>query len=275
MVYYFTSDVLSDLGATDDEDFDILEAALALASLDHPGVVLESYRAHLDQLVEDCGTLGATARDADTQAAVLSSIIAIRYGYTGDSQTYDDAANANLIEVIDRRLGLPVALGIIYIGVARRLGWEICGLNVPAHFLVSVGRDMQAVVVDPFDDGRLLDPDKLPERLTGLGVSSDQLDLVSLPVLPDRAVLVRLLNNLSTRAELSGDLPRALELHQRMTSLAPCYTGLWWERARLEQVLGQLSAARASLTNMLETTRDAELEKRIRLAQVVLARSLN
>lgn len=275
MVYYFTSDVLSDLGATDDEDFDILEAALVLASLDHPAVPTESYHAHLDQLVEDCGTLGASARDADTMAAVLSSIIANRYGYTGDSQTYDDSANANLIEVIDRRLGLPVALGILYIGVARRLGWDVFGLNVPAHFLISVGSEQQAVLLDPFDDGRLLDAGKLPDRLTSLGLSSEHLDLARLPILPDRAVLVRLLNNLSTRAELGGDLTRALLLHERMTSLAPAYTGLWWERARLEQTLGKRGAARTSLANMLETTRDAELEKRIRLAQMVLASSLH
>ncbi len=66
---------------------------------------------------------------------------------------------------------------------------------------------------------------------------------------------------------------RALTLHERMTLIAPGFTGLWWERARLEQLTGQLAAARASLGAMLETTRDASVRGRIHAALTALART--
>ncbi len=71
------------------------------------------------------------------------------------------------------------------------------------------------------------------------------------------------------------ELARALVLHERMTTIAPSFTGLWWERARLEQLMGQVHAARGSLSAMLETTRDATLRTRIRAALDALARSIN
>ena len=88
-------------------------------------------------------------------------------------------------------------------------------------------------------------------------------------------MLVRLLSNQAARARRAGDLDRALTLHERMTSFAPSFTGLWWERARLEQLLGHARTARASLGAMLETTRDPALRSRIRAALDALARSIN
>jgi predicted TPR repeat methyltransferase len=83
------------------------------------------------------------------------------------------------------------------------------------------------------------------------------------PTMPNRAVLVRLLLNQATRAEQSGKGRRALELYARMTVMAPAYGHAWWERARLELVDGETSAARQSLSAMLEITREPELRRRV------------
>jgi hypothetical protein len=81
--------------------------------------------------------------------------------------------------------------------------------------------------------------------------------------MPNRAVLVRLLQNQASRAELSGKGRRALELYVRMTTTAPAYPHAWWERARLELVDHEIAAARASLGAMLEITRNPELRRRV------------
>ncbi len=72
----------------------------------------------------------------------------------------------------------------------------------------------------------------------------------------NRQLLIRLITNQASRARSGGDTARALRLYERMTLIAPRLTSLWWERARLEQVLGHNQAARASLTAMLETTHE-------------------
>ena len=85
--------------------------------------------------------MGHSARDnigAEAKAAALTAVIAGAEGYCGDDETYDDLQNANLISVIDRRRGLPVALGIIYLQVARAQGWQATGLAFPGHFLISI-----------------------------------------------------------------------------------------------------------------------------------------
>jgi len=81
--------------------------------------------------------------------------------------------------------------------------------------------------------------------------------------MPNRAVLVRLLQNQASRAEQAGRGRRALELYVRMTTMAPDYPHAWWERARLELVDENISPARSSLGAMLEITRDAELRRRL------------
>jgi regulator of sirC expression with transglutaminase-like and TPR domain len=263
------------LGVLDDDDLDIIEAALALGKADKPGTDLTRYRDHVDDLAGQCMMLAPPGANAKARAEALAAVIGDRAGYQGDRQAYDDPANANLLDVIDRKKGLPVALSILYLGIASRLGWEAKGLNVPAHFLIRVGTPEAGVLQDPFDGGTLISPGDLPKRLKGLGLKPEQMTPESFAPLPDRAVLIRLLNNLAARAEHADDMARALVLHQRMTAVAPNYTGLWWERARLEQASGHLSAARASLTHMLETTRDPDLTRRIHQALEGLARSLN
>ena len=70
-----------------------------------------------------------------------AEIVARSYGYRGDTESYDDLQNADLVRVIERRKGLPVALSILYLALARQQGWAAEGLAFPAHFLIRVGID--------------------------------------------------------------------------------------------------------------------------------------
>lgn len=88
----------------------------------------------------------------------------------------------------------------------------------------------------------------------------------------NRGVLVRLLTNQASRAEAAGDTARALTLYERMSTVAPEYTHLWWERARLQLIEGDVPGARASLSAMLETTRDPALRDHVSAALDALAR---
>lgn len=269
------SEAIQQLGLLEDEAIPLDEAALLLATLDHPHVNVDTY---LDQIAEMAAQLlarGPRAVAARERADLLAGLIHKQFGYRGDSNDYDNPANADLVAVIDRRRGLPVALSILYVAVARRVGWPAEPLNMPGHVLVRLGREPDAVIVDPFDGGTILDGDGLLSLVARVVGSHATVEPEHLAPLGNRAVLVRLLSNQAARARRAGDLERALVLHERMTSFAPSFTGLWWERARLEQLLGRVRTARASLGAMLETTRDPALRSRIRAALDALARSIN
>jgi regulator of sirC expression with transglutaminase-like and TPR domain len=264
-------DTLAELAAVDDAELDLLEAALLLGALDHPGVRLVPYRAHLDQIADETALIAQNSDAPVTQAEALSQCIAFDHGYAGDREAYDDPANANLIDMIDRRKGLPVTLSVLYLGIARRLEWSAAGINHPGHFLLRIGDDKNHVIQDPFTDGRLI---PLGHTIAGFDTSDvPQIDVSN--ILSDRGVLVRLLNNVAARAEKSGDLDRALVMHGRMTGIAPHFTLLWWERAKLEKRMGHLTAARSSLISLLETTRDADMISKARGQLDSLTRSVN
>lgn len=264
---------LARLGLVDDEAIDLADAALLLAAADHGDADVEAARVRLTgmalRLQRDAA--GLTAPRA--RARALATLIAESEAITGDAADYDNPANADFLRLFDRKLGLPVTLSILYVALARRVGWTADPLGLPGHVLVRVGHDPVAQLVDPYDGGRLLGDHGLQVVLRRVLGTAATLDAEHLTPLSNRATLVRLVSNQATRARRSGDVARAALLHERMTLIAPGFTGLWWERARLEQLLGQVSAARASLGAMLETTRDLAIRGRIRAALAALARS--
>ncbi|WP_375382640.1 transglutaminase family protein [uncultured Sphingomonas sp.] len=255
-------DDLTRLGLIDDEEIVLDEAALALAMLDHTDADPAPYLALIEGIAIRLEAVGGEAAQADAHADALSAVLADEFGFLGDRDTYDDPASADLIRVLDRRRGLPVSLSILYVAAARRLGWIANVLDMPGHVLVLVGADAAPVIVDPFRGGVRVGRDQLVALLRASGAGP--VSAVShVGAMPNRAVLVRLLLNQAIRAEAAGKGRRALELYGRMTSVSPDYGHGWWECARLHLVDGDLPAARASLSAMLETTREPDLRRRV------------
>ncbi len=262
---------ITDLGLMEDEAIKLEEAALRLAALDHPGTDTTALHSMLDDLAAEIAVAGGATKSARERAGVLKAILFDSRGFTGDAETYDDPSNADLIAVLERRRGLPVTLSILYVALARRIGWEAEVLNTPGHVLTRVGSAVSPIVIDPFHDGRTLDPPALAGLLKQVLGPDARVVAEHLMPMENRAVLVRLLTNQAVRALQAGDAKRALILYERMTTVAPGYAHLWWELARLQQQLGRTSAARASLSAMLEMTRDPTLRGHISAALDALA----
>ena len=256
------AEFLQRLGESGDGPHDLATAALMLSALERPEKKLPSLRAHLAELVEAVRTESHFARDAETAATALSSVIAGRYGYEGEREHYDDPQNADLMSVLERRRGLPVALGILYIHAARACGIEACGLLSPGHFLLRIAVRGSEALIDPFNGGALVERE--PVSAPGFGGahfvhepgSGDALD----PLTPvsDTDVLLRLQNNIKTRALKGRETARGIEILKRMTLIAPKRNILWLELAYLHESLGALSAARVAYENCLKLSRPGE-----------------
>jgi regulator of sirC expression with transglutaminase-like and TPR domain len=260
------------LGLVDEEEIVLDEAALALAVLDHADVDDGPYRDLLNAISERLSALANDAVGVPEQAKLLAQVLGGEFGFTGDSDTYDDPANADLIRVIDRRRGLPVSLSILYVAAARKVGWIANVLDLPGHVLVLLGDEPVPVIVDPFRGGQSVDSDELAALVQAM--NPGRVAAVShVTTMPNRNVLIRLLLNQATRAEATGKGRRALTLYRRMTVVAPAYAHAWWERARLELIDEDVPTARASLTAMLEITREPDLRARISDVLASLPRS--
>lgn len=264
-------ETISYIGLLADEEIELDTAALALSALDHEGADLKPYIERLREISEEVLAEKARASDEELesgqlQGALLARVIGSQIGFTGDSATYDAPLNADMIRVLDRKRGLPVSLAILYVAAARRAGWTAYALNTPGHVLVRIGEGGLASLIDPFNRGAPITPEQIGALIArALGPAALADDSQIMPM-SNRMTLVRLLLNQASRAEQGGDTDRARIIYGRMTTIAPEHGAGWWELARLQLMHREVDAARASLSAMLEITRDPERRRHISAA---------
>jgi len=238
---------LADLADRPEDDIDLADAALVLAACGHPGKSIDPYRDHLcalrDSLSEAAST-GERSDSADGRAALLHATLAEHWHYTGDAETYEDPQNADMMRVIDRRRGLPVSLGILYLYAARSQGWSAEGLNFPGHFLIRLDADGgERVIIDPFHDGQVLGVADLRALLKAISGPAAELTPEFYTAVGNREILVRLHNNVKLRHLEAGRFDRALETVEQMLLMAPADHRLWREAGLMHMRLGDLDRA--------------------------------
>ncbi|HEX3403521.1 MAG TPA: tetratricopeptide repeat protein [Acetobacteraceae bacterium] len=260
-----------------DTEIDIGDAALQLARVDAPDADWHAARAHLSDMARDAVEIAKTigTNDLSMRAEALAGLIAGRYGYAGDAETYDDLANANMIRVTERRRGLPVALGIIWLHVARAAGWGAHGVDFPAHFLIALeGKGTQAVI-DMFAGGVTLDARDLRVLLKRVEGEKAELRPGLLRPMNARRVLLRLQNNITSRRLQAGDLSGALTCTEDMLRIAPDHAELWRQAAVMNQRLDRVSAALRCFERFLLLVPEGDAASRIRGAIDELRTRLN
>lgn len=268
---------LAAIGQLADAEIDIGNAALQLARVDTPDADWEASARHLSELAQ-----GAVARsvamdrdDLPARAAVLADLLVDEFGYAGDVETYDDPANANLIRVTERRRGLPVALGVIWLHAARAAGWDSHGVDFPSHFLVALDGRKTQVVVDVFNGGQVMSARELRALLKRVEGDNAQLRPGILQPMSTRRVLLRLQNNIMTRRLDSGDLRGGLRCMQDMLLVAPDQAELWRQAGVMHQRLEQVAAARDCYLRFLDLVPEGRVANGVRAQLDILKSMLN
>lgn len=240
---------LREAGAGSDSNFDPGAVALAFAARERPQTAFGRYLGHFDQMAEKAGGLAAST--AQDRVDALAQVIHGEYGYAGDRRTYDDLQNADMVRVIDRRKGLPVALGIVHMSVARRLDWSLVGLGFPGHFLLRLDHAGDRLPLDPFDGARTLSAADMRRLLKSMQGEAAELTADCYAPVSNRSVLLRLQNNIKLRRLRIGDIPGALRVAEAMLAFAPDALELLREiammHARLENVTDAIRCFEAYL----------------------------
>ena len=279
-------DALDAIGQLPDVEIDIAGAALQFARIDAPNGDWQAAQEHLSDLAREVveRARGLPNDDVAERAGLLAGLITGRRRYCGDTETYDDPANANLIRVVERRRGLPVALGVIWLHCARTVGWGAHGIDFPGHFLLALeakpvkgGRTMtaQQLVIDVFAGGVPLEAKDLRALLKHVAGPSVELRPGILQPMSARRVLLRLQENVRVRRLRHEDLQGALICTEDMLRIAPDNAALWREAAVMNERLDRVGAALRCYTKFLALVPAGEAAARARAAMDDLRSRLN
>ncbi len=263
------------VGILADEEIDLADAALLLGALDMPSVSLERYRNHVERLAGDVAALARAGEPLERRRRHLNAVLYDAHGYAGDAETYDAPENANLLQVIDRKVGLPVSLGILYIQAARAQGWVVDGLAFPGHFLVRMDEGDRRVIVDPFHWGQLLEADHLRGLLKQFRGADAELEPSHYAPVGNRAILLRLQNNIKSRALQASDGARGAAILERMLMIAPEAGGHWHELGMVRARLGTIKGAVEALERSLACPLPEAARSRVEAALASLTTSLH
>jgi regulator of sirC expression with transglutaminase-like and TPR domain len=251
-------DALNAYGRMPDADIDIGAAALQLASVQHPGLLLERYQIHMRKLAEDVAArhreleeLGASDT-LDSRITALRDVLAGANGYNGDADGRDALQSADLVAVIDRRLGAAPALVILYLHAARAQGWEAHGLLLPGTALVRMDYEGERVICDPFTGFSVLQASDLRRMVKRALGPKAELSATYYEPAENRALLVRLQNIIKTRQIEAEDYEGALQTVTAMRAVDPGEYRLLLDQGVLCARLDMVEVAIVALESYIE-----------------------
>ena len=241
---------LIEVGNAEDENIDLAKTALILASADRPGVSMGPYIRHIEQLASEVSIYAhntTNLKDSlDIRIEALVQVIVKRYGYGGSETVFDDLDAANLMRVIDNRLGLPVAIGILFIATANAQGWSARGIDFPGRFLVRLDAGGMRKIIDPFSKGAVIETPDMRAMFKAIAGNHVELAPEHYQDMGNRDILARLQGNIKSRLLQRERWNDALNIIETMLLFQPGQVDLWYEAgllyARMDRILDAIWA---------------------------------
>jgi regulator of sirC expression with transglutaminase-like and TPR domain len=219
------------------------EGALWIAAEAYPGLDVPHWLARIETLGRRAAERVTPEMPVDAAASAVSRLLFEELGFRGNTEDYYDPRNSFLNDVLDRQLGIPISLSVVYLAVAAQVGLKAAGVGLPGHFVVVAERDGRRQLLDPFHGGRLLDQAGCQALVAQMRPGGGPLDPRWLAPVTTRQILVRMLMNLKAVYTALGDWARALGASERILLLVPDAVEELRDRGVLNARLGQASAA--------------------------------
>jgi regulator of sirC expression with transglutaminase-like and TPR domain len=213
VVFVTAADELTDL-LSDSAAVPLDEALLLLADA-RPGITgaLPNGIAALDRLAASC---------PDDSVDALVQHVFVEKGFSGDRRDFHDPRNSYLDEVLDRRVGMPITLAVVLVEVGRRLGIPLDGVGMPGHFLVRERGNPDAFI-DAYHEGVRIGADACEARFRTMHGPQSEFHPSYLDPVPARAIVLRVLNNLTVtfRSRNPKELDWLLDIRIRIPADPP------------------------------------------------------
>lgn len=240
------------------------EAALIIALEQYPALDVSAYLKRMAEWSEAIRQRVDGSSDAERLVTAINEFLFEQEGFRGEADDYYDPRYTFLNEVIDGHAGLPITLSIVYLEISRRVGLHTIGIAIPGHFLVQLSGPWGEILIDPFDDGRILTRDECQEFMDRLYGGAVRLREQHLRSFSDEQILARLLSHLKSMYLANGNLSGALAACDRLMILGEADPWDLRERGFLAMQLHRYDEAIENLERYLQVAPSADDTTRIR-----------
>jgi regulator of sirC expression with transglutaminase-like and TPR domain len=259
----------------EDEKIDLTRGALIIARTEYPGLDSESYVARMDELAERISFEAASDLNVPQTIATLNRVLFSDAGLSGNRENYYDPRNSFLNDVLDRRLGIPITLSVVYMEVARRVGFPLVGVGMPGHFLLKhYASDGQETLIDCFNRGNIVSHQDCQVRLDEIYAGEMSLRPEFLHAISRRQILTRMLNNLKTVYLSTRNFRKALTIADLILLLYPQSVDDLKQRAFLRYTLSLHRLAMEDLAEYLKLSPAASDAEETRQMSISIRRML-
>ncbi len=256
----------------EDAAIDLGRAALLIASEEYPDLDIAHYLAQLDVLAMqvrvslgvvdiEAADLTRTLQERDPLSIIeaINQVLFVQERFRGSSKAdYYNPRNSFLNDVLERRIGIPITLSLVYMEVGRRLGVQIDGIGMPFHFLAAYRLPQGRIYIDVYEQGRILTEEECRERMQRIFKDKMHFNQRWLQPISHRQILERMLDNLKYIYISRGDDKRALSVCDRLVLLAPNSAIERRDRGRLYMHLKMYGRALRDLKMYLELASEDE-----------------
>src|SRR5438876_968188 len=225
-------DAFTRLLQTPDPELDLAEAALLIAAEEYPDLRPAVYLNQIARMGTELKQRIRAEVEPGRVVEVANVYLFEELHFKGNREEYYDPRNSFLNEVLDRRVGIPITLAVLYVAIGERAGLPVRGVGMPGHFLVKYApASTGEIFVDAFN-GRSLTREECAKMLNEMYGGEVKMRPALLEPSTKRQVLARILNNLKSLYLSRGDLPRALAASDRIMLTDPHLTSRFADRRR-------------------------------------------
>jgi regulator of sirC expression with transglutaminase-like and TPR domain len=242
-----------DIAALDESVFPLDRAALAIGLEEYPDLNLDEYLKKIDTLASRVEMMVGEDRTPSALLEALKEVMFVQEALKPNQEDYYDPRNSFINDVLDRKVGIPISLSVIFIEVARRINFPVYGVGFPGHFLVKVHENEKELLIDVFNRGKIInvkDCQDLLDQIYGGSVAIQQSFLQSMS---KKSIISRMLFNLKAIYYQREDYYRALTMVDRILMLNPGTPSEIRDRGLLFMQTSLFAQALADLNYYLET----------------------
>jgi len=259
----------------EDERVDILRAALTFSRIDEPALDVERYTRRLDELAARVAVKIDDPDDPVQIIAALNDVLFREEVFRGNTVDYYSPRNSFLHHVLDRRLGIPITLALVYMEVARRVGFQLFGVGMPGHFLLKhYDVDGHSILIDAFERGSIVTEDDCRQKLDSIYSGQVALQPEFLLPVTRRQMLTRMLNNLRSIYLSQRDFRRAVQVVDLVLVIYPRSPEDMKQRAVLRYNLNDYRGALSDFEEYVKMSPDASDAEEIKQTALSLRRSM-
>jgi len=257
----------------EDEKIDLIRAALVIARTEYPNLDIEVYAARMEQLAR---RVAALVPEPDLRLALtaLNRVLFEETNLRGNREDYYDPRNSFLNDVLDRGLGIPITLAIVYMEVAKRVGFTLAGVGMPGHFLLKHYSLDGEILIDCFNRGDVISRQDCQNRLNEIYSGEMKLRPEFLHPISRRQILTRMLNNLKTVYLSTRNFRKALMIADLILVIYPRSAEDVKQRALLRYSMGLHRLAAEDLDQYLKLSPNASDAEEIRQTTLSIRRML-